>query len=124
VLCTRWEARDLVSLLVMDHFYSALGQGQPPGVALRDAQIAVRELTGLELTALIERWNAPDQLTLDAPAEVMPVDLSVVRDIWRGEAPDLIAALDQATAVQPNALESRPFADPLFWAPFMLVGRA
>jgi CHAT domain-containing protein len=136
VLCTRWEARDLVSLLVMDRFYTALQQGQPPGVALRDAQIAVRELTGQELTALIERWNTPDRLTptLDAPAEALHdaqsatrelagMDLSAIRNVWRGEAPDLVATLDQP-AVQPSTLESRPFADALFWAPFMLVGRA
>jgi len=134
VLCTRWEARDLVSLLVMDLFYTALQQGRPPGLALRDAQIAVRELTGQELAALIERWDAPDRLTLGAPAEALRdalsatrelagLDLGAIRDMWRGEAPDLVAALDQP-AVLPSTLDSRPFADPLFWAPFMLVGRA
>jgi len=137
VVCTRWEARDLVALLVMDHFYTALQQGRPPGSALRDAQVAVRELTGQELTALLERWNAQQHdlvLALDAPAaalhavraiaaELANLDLSAIRDSWRGEAPDLAAALDQPAAV-PRTLESQPFADPLFWAPFMLVGRA
>ncbi|MDQ2997235.1 MAG: CHAT domain-containing protein [Chloroflexota bacterium] len=126
VLCTRWEARDLVSLLVMDLFYTALQQGRPAGLALRDAQIAVRELTGAELAALIERWNAPADLTPDDQSltrELANIDLGAIRNMWRGEAPDLVAALDQP-AIQPNTRESRPFADPLFWAPFMLVGRA
>jgi CHAT domain-containing protein len=122
VLCTRWEARDMVSLLVMDHFYTALQQGQPPGLALRDAQIAVRELTDQQLAELARRWDAPDSLVLDV-ADAAPIDLSAIRDTWRGNAPELAAALDQP-AVQPSMLGSRPFADPLFWAPFMLVGRA
>jgi len=116
---------------VMDLFYTALQQGRPAGLALRDAQIAVRELTEQALAGLIERWNAPDRLTLDAPAEALRdaqsasgMNLDAIRDMWRGEAPDLVAALDQPAAIQPSTLESRPFADPLFWAPFMLVGRA
>ena len=110
----------------MDRFYTALQQGRPPGLALRDAQIAVRELTGLELAALIERWDTPDRLrpTLDAPAGALAdMELSAIRASWRGEAAELAAALDQP-AIQPSTLESLPFADPLFWAPFMLVGRA
>jgi CHAT domain-containing protein len=132
VLCTRWEARDLVSLLIRDHFYTALQQGRPPAQALRDAQIAVRELTGQQLAAQIERWDTTGHVALETdplndrelvtrePAEL---DLGTIRDMWRGQAPELIAAFDQP-AVQPSTLETRPFADPLFWAPFMLVGRA
>jgi CHAT domain-containing protein/tetratricopeptide (TPR) repeat protein len=136
VVCTRWEARDLVALLVMDHFYSALQQGQPPGAALRDAQVAVRELSGQELAARLERWNAEQYtptIALDTPAaarqlvralaaELGDLDLDAIRDSWRGAAPDLANALGQP--VVQGALDERPFADPLFWAPFMLVGRA
>lgn len=137
VVCTRWEARDLVALLVMEHFYSALSQGQAPGAALRDAQVAVRELTSQELALRLERWNSQHGLPaigFDTPAaalqgvralaaELGDTDLGAIRDSWRGAAPDLAAALDQPAAVR-GTLDARPFADALFWAPFMLVGRA
>jgi CHAT domain-containing protein/tetratricopeptide (TPR) repeat protein len=137
VICTRWEARDLVALLVMDHFYSALRQGQAPGPALRDAQVAVRELTSQELAALLGRWNAQQDapaIALDTPAaalrgvralaaEPADLDLRAIRDSWRGVAPDMAAALEQPAAVQ-SAPDAQPFADPLYWAPVMLVGRA
>jgi CHAT domain-containing protein len=137
VVCTRWEARDLVALLVMDRFYAALLQGSAPAVALRDAQIAVRDLTGRELTALLDRWRAePTELAvaLGAPAEALrdmhratrelrDIDLAPILNSWRAEATELAAAFEQP-ATPPNMLEAQPFADPLLWAPFMLVGRA
>jgi hypothetical protein len=99
--------------------------------------VAVRELTSQELAALLERWNAQQHapaLALDTPAaalqgvraiaaELADLDLRAIRDSWRGVAPDLAAALEQPAAVH-SAPDAQPFADPLFWAPFMLVGRA
>ena len=90
----------------------------------RDWQNRLKEQLYCDFLHAREWRSTPERLTLtlDAPAEA-PMDLSAIRDTWRGEAPELAAALDQP-AVQPSTLVSRPFADPLFWAPFMLVGRA
>jgi hypothetical protein len=33
-------------------------------------------------------------------------------------------ALGEPVAARPDTLGARPFADPLLWAPFMLIGRA
>jgi CHAT domain-containing protein/tetratricopeptide (TPR) repeat protein len=133
VVCTRWEAYDLVALLVMERFYAGMRQGLPPAAALRDAQLAVRELTLAELGAQAERWRteAPELAAALAPDLVAPggsrqlgsAELAAILDSWRG-APDLAAALGQPAPVQPRAETARPFADPLLWAPFMLVGRA
>jgi CHAT domain-containing protein len=98
VVCTRWEASDIVALLVMDHFYRAVRDGTPPALALRDAQIAVRALTCAELIALSARWQDES-----GPLAVVAADLAALV----GQAPD-----------------ARPFADPSHWANFMLVGRA
>jgi CHAT domain-containing protein/tetratricopeptide (TPR) repeat protein len=98
VICTRWEASDIVALLVMDHFYRAVRADVPPAVALRDAQIAVRAMTSAELAALSARWQ-------DESAQLAEV------------AADLAALVGQAP-------DARPFADPIHWATFMLVGRA
>jgi CHAT domain-containing protein/tetratricopeptide (TPR) repeat protein len=138
VVCTRWEARDLVALLIMDRFYTALLQGFSPAVALRDAQIAVRDLTSRDLAALLDRWRAEATdlaAALGAPVDALhdvqastrelgDIDFNAILNSWRAEAADLAAALEQPAAVSPNMPEARPFADALLWAPFMLVGRA
>jgi CHAT domain-containing protein/tetratricopeptide (TPR) repeat protein len=95
VVCTRWEARDLVALLVMDRFYAGLHAGRAPADSLRDAQVFVRELTREQLAELIDTWQA--------------------------EVGNLAAELED---LQDQSPDTRPFADPLFWAPFMLIGRA
>lgn len=97
IVCTLWEATDIVARLVMEHFYTRLRQGSPAAGALRDAQIAVREMTGRQVLATILRWRIEH-----------PEDEATLRDLATvyGEQP-----------------EARPFAAPFCWAPFMLIGR-
>ncbi len=97
VVCTLWEAADLVALLVMDHFYADLRRGRAPAEALRDAQVAVRAMTGRDLLATLARWRADD--------------------------PALSADLGAPPDVPPEALDAQIYADPFYWAPFMLIGR-
>jgi CHAT domain-containing protein/tetratricopeptide (TPR) repeat protein len=98
VVCTLWETADLVALLVMDHFYADLRHGVAPAVALRDAQIAVRDMTGRKLLATIARWRYEDA--------------------------EFAAAIAELPAIPPDALDTRIYADPAHWAAFMLIGRA
>ena len=98
VVCALWEAADLVALLVMDRFYRALRAGHAPGGALRDAQIAVRAMTGRDLLATLERWRAED--------------------------PDFVGALGELPEIPAEALDEPIYSDPSFWATFMLIGRA
>ena len=97
VVCTLWQAADFVALLVMDRFYSALHSGSPPAIALRDAQVALRGMTGRDLLAALDRWQAA--------------------------YPAFMAALGALLAVPPDALDIAIYADPFYWAPFMLIGK-
>jgi CHAT domain-containing protein/tetratricopeptide (TPR) repeat protein len=97
VVCTLWEAADLVALLVMDRFYRDVVRGISPAAALRDAQVAVRDMTGRELMATLQGW--------------------------RDEAPAFAASLGELPIVPPEHLDTRIYADPFYWAPFMLIGR-
>ena len=97
VVCTLWEAADFVALLVMDRFYADLRRGRPAAAALRDAQVAVREMTGRDLAATIARWRAED--------------------------PAFAAALGELPIIPAEHLDTRLYADPFYWAPFMLIGR-
>jgi CHAT domain-containing protein len=96
VVCTPWEAADLVALLVMEHFYRNLQQGHPPAAALRDAQVAVRTMTGRDLITTLTRWQA----TYPNEIESLP---------W--------------PTIEAHQMEEAIFADPTYWALFMLIGR-
>jgi CHAT domain-containing protein len=98
VVCTLWEAADLVALLVMDRFYADLRRGCPPAEALRDAQVIVRGMTGRNLLATLDRWRAED--------------------------PGFVAGLGELPEVPDDALDAPIYADPAYWATFMLIGRA
>ena len=97
VLCTLWEAADLVAPLLLDQFYAGLLRGEPAAAALRDAQLALRATTGRELLATLARWRAED------PAGAPEIaSLPDMPDEW---------------------LDERLYDDPLHWAVFTLVGR-
>jgi CHAT domain-containing protein len=96
VVCAPWEASDLVALLVMERFYTYLRQGQPAAAALRDAQVALRAMTGRELLATVARWRA------EYPEETETLDFPLLT---------------------PEQLDSTIFTDPASWALFMLIGR-
>jgi CHAT domain-containing protein/tetratricopeptide (TPR) repeat protein len=120
VVCTRWEARDLVALLIMDYFYKRLRAGHAPAAALRDAQVAVREMTVQELDTLFESWYATgDELAtaLGAPAATLQEARAATRELGGPVHSTLLDSLADSP-------DMRPFADPILWAPFMVVGRA
>lgn len=60
VVCALWEAADIVARLMMERFYQALKRGDSPGVAFRDALVAVRQMTGRLLAEHFERWQQED----------------------------------------------------------------
>lgn len=97
VVCTLWDAEDLVALLVMERFYQALRRGERPATALHGALVAIRSMTGRDLAATTERWVA--------------------------EYPEHAHTLAE---VREHALEQSDVAlyrEPLHWATFILVGR-
>ncbi|MDQ4077425.1 MAG: CHAT domain-containing protein [Chloroflexota bacterium] len=96
VVCTPWEAADLVALLVMERFYRDIQAGHPPAAALRDAQVAVRNMTGRDLAATLARWRR------EYPAETSDLELPTIA---------------------PQQLDQPLFNDPSHWALFMLIGR-
>lgn len=99
VVCAPWEAADLVALLVMEHFYTDLQQDHSPAAALRNAQVAVRTMTGQDLISTLARWRESYPDETDSLSLKLPIIL-------------------------PHQLDSAIFADPTYWALFMLIGRA
>jgi len=82
-------------LWFLGFLYATAGRaGAAPAEALHNAQIALRTATATRLAALLTNWPA---------AAGPPPDLS-----------DLF----------PTPNDQFPFADPAYWAPFLLLGRA
>lgn len=136
VICTRWEAVDLVALLVMDRFYRELRRHRP-GIALRNAQIAVREMTLRGLRRTVARLQSADAAfarLFDSPHAIERSARAAAADpgaspaepgmAWRAAAARL-ANLSENLGLPADAPpDARPFADPQLWAPFLLIGRA
>lgn len=97
VVCTLWEASDLVTLILIDLFYAELSRETPPALALKNAQLALRALTGRDLQLLIGQWRTERSILADAAALI----------------PDVPAA----------QLDQQLYADPYHWAPFLVIGR-
>lgn len=96
VIGTLWDAYDFVALLIMEHFYTSLCAGQSAALALRDAQVAVREMTLGDVATALRRW--------------------VIDDVEHAVFSGFPSIADDQYAV-------RPYAEPEYWAPFMLTGR-
>ena len=96
VVCTLWEASDIVARLLMERFYEALQRGTAAGIAFRDAVVAVRQMTGRDLAETFRRWRDEDE-THTHPNALPMIPL--------------------------EDYDTYPCASPVTWAPFMLIGR-
>jgi CHAT domain-containing protein/tetratricopeptide (TPR) repeat protein len=98
ILCSLWEAADFVALLLMDQFYRLLKQGVAPAFALWQAQMNIRSMNGLAVSQTIERWRIED--------------------------PNFVAQLDELPTIPPEQYDTLVYQDPIWWAPFILIGKA
>ncbi len=100
VVVSLWRVDELATRILVEQFYQAYVAGQqPPAQALRQAQLAVRSLTWVELArGLTVNGNSL------APGNAAIERLAKMNEYWR--MPD------------PNC----PFAHPYFWAGFVMVG--
>jgi CHAT domain-containing protein len=91
-----WHVQDPATALLMTEFYRQYTtSGRPPAAALRAAQLWLRDATAADLSA-----------ALKALAEHGPDQVPAGREV-------------RFALAEP---EDRPFADPFYWAPFILVG--
>jgi CHAT domain-containing protein len=98
ILCPLWRVDDQSTRLLMEQFYRAALGGTPFAEALRRAQLFLRRLTRAEAEALLgERLG----------------------ELARATG----AVLGREVVIVDSSTDERPFADPYYWAPFILIGR-
>ena len=126
VLASLWPVDDVSSGILMALFASELrlGSGAPdPSItkaeALRRAQSYLMNLTHEQLIA----WERAQLESLRDARNEAPAGSSTTRHaIARGERLSYVEARSRARAGNMIPLSSRPFANPYFWAPFVLIG--
>jgi CHAT domain-containing protein len=106
VLGTLWSVNDASTAFLMVRFYELLLQDRlPPPVAMRQAQLWLRDATNTELDAYLSRHEAI-ALARRQPTARMPMTA-------------VHALLSQVLKGDPN---ERPYAHPYHWAPFVFYG--
>ncbi|KAL6366215.1 hypothetical protein LRP88_00312 [Fusarium phalaenopsidis] len=94
IVVSLWPVHDLVTSILMGEFYQQLQRGQQGSVALREAQLAARNLT----TEKMERY---------------------ARDIRKGGSIDVDK---RSIAPQKARAQAKDYSHPRFWAPFIYIG--
>jgi CHAT domain-containing protein/tetratricopeptide (TPR) repeat protein len=108
VICSLWQVDELSTRILFEAFYERLIDGETPPRALASAQQFLRGLTRSQARALAERFAARDLLP----------------DLFEGAAASLTAEVKGLPALADAQPEACPYADPRFWAPFVLISGA
>jgi CHAT domain-containing protein len=120
LLSTLWRVDERSTLLFMLKFYQEILAGADPAEALQQAQLYLKNLSGQEALEVLARF-APDEVPA-TPADESRAELSMPPAILqtgvylKGKTTNAIK--DSAGARD----DDRIFADPYYWAPFILVG--
>ena len=109
VVGTLWSVDDASTALLMVRFYEFLLQERlPPPVALRRAQLWLRDITNAELDAYLCQHEAVARARRESTHAADKMSLLHVHMLGR-----------QARFGEPG---ERPYADPYYWAPFVFYG--
>jgi CHAT domain-containing protein len=137
VLVTLWSVDEISTGFLMSCFYGELGAGKSKAAALRAAQLRLRDLTVWDAITYCEEIRPKDKVG----ARLIDRDIAdlryVARDFegalenYRALAADggdlelagAITRCQRALRAKPEKdYDMRPYTDPYFWAPFVLIG--
>jgi CHAT domain-containing protein len=121
ILATLWRVDERSTLIFVEKFYQLIQQNTPYATALKEAQLYLRRLTRNEAAAILARHLAKSP---HAPGDGATLFQQANKYL---ESPAHTAgASPQPTGPIPplpgDADDDQPFADPKYWAPFVLFG--
>ncbi len=119
LLCTLWRVDERSTRILVERFYQEAHDGADFATALQRAQLYLMRLTRPEVKQLLLRFMANDLLAstrISNPPEPPVVPQPVMRMVGSY----LKGSSDVADA--PSTDTEYPFADPYYWAAFVLVG--
>lgn len=113
VIVTLWRVDELATRLLMEHLYGELLAGTPTAEALRRAQVALMRMSRREAAEALAGVISANLLS---PEGAQPDAAPAPKSTRRKQPAPSITPNDNAQA------NDTIFADPYYWAPFMLVG--
>jgi len=136
ILATLWRVDERITLIFAEKFYELLQQGISYATALKTVQLYLKQLTRREAVAILTRHVEPNEKAGQQRATgkvAITTHTEQNNTILHGSAteetladnsqPNALPAV-QLSAVQLPGVDDDEliFADPQFWAPFILIG--
>ena len=128
LICTLWRVDDRSTWILMNRFYQGVQAGLSFADALKQAQLYLRNLTRKEALDIWVRFSMMSQAQapstasdVDIPAPLFKTPVSQYGQAYLRGRPDEEQPSYRADLHSGDDQE-KIFADPFYWAPFILVG--
>jgi CHAT domain-containing protein/tetratricopeptide (TPR) repeat protein len=126
VICTLWRVDERSTRILMERLYQEILAEIDPDEALKRAQLYLRTLTVAQVRTLLIRSMVSELLAPSHTAQTNP-DLTDLASNAQRQAHAYVKSLTIPSAQEPDAAattsdDDRIFADPYYWAPFILIG--
>jgi CHAT domain-containing protein len=127
LVSTLWRVDERSTRILMEEFYKEVRNGVDFAEALKRAQLYLKNLTGKEAQDVLARSLADEILDPATPPSESRSDL-LATDVASQQASAYLKGLatkggkDSVVASLGEKDEERIFADPYYWAPFVLIG--
>jgi CHAT domain-containing protein/tetratricopeptide (TPR) repeat protein len=126
LVCSLWRVDERSTRILMERFYEEIKQGGDFADALKRAQIYLRNLRRGQVREILVRYFAEDLLH-NPPSNESELDNATLVDQIDGQVNSYLKGIGTAgttpASLPSTANDDEPiFADPFYWAPFILIG--
>lgn len=127
LICTLWRVDERSSRILMERLYREIQTGSDAAEALKHAQLYLRSLTRTRVRDILAECLADDLLAHSVHPRTAPTPRAVLA-VAQQQANAYLKSLQQVQSgpqddVLPDEADDEPmFADPRYWAAFILIG--
>jgi CHAT domain-containing protein/tetratricopeptide (TPR) repeat protein len=122
LLSTLWRVDERSTLILMEKFYQKILAGLDPAEALQQAQLYLKNLGRQEARDVLARFAVDEILSTVAPADERRSEISASPAVLQAGVYLKGKAADRQQDSAGARDDDKIFADPYYWAPFILVG--